>query len=59
LRKENDFFNREGKVKSDKEGNRQREEEISRREKALEDHLKNGKLTQEKIRQIRHPNAVF
>jgi hypothetical protein len=53
------FFNREGKVKSDKEGNRQREEEISRREKALKDHLKNGKLTQREIREIIDANTVF
>ena len=41
------------KVKSDEETLRIREQEISRREKALEraldDHLKNGKLTQEEI----------
>jgi hypothetical protein len=52
------FLDREEKVKSDKEGNRQRDEEISRREKALGDHFKNEKLTQEKIRKIRSPNVV-
>ena len=40
-----------------------REQEISRREKALEraleDHLKNEKLTQSEIRQIIYPNQVF
>ena len=59
----NYFFNHEKKVKSDTEANKLREEEIIRKEKALEraleDHLKNGKLTQEKIWQIRDPNAVF
>jgi hypothetical protein len=57
------FSDREEKVKSDEETLRIREQEISRREKslerALEDHLKNGKLTKEKIWEIRDPNAVF
>ena len=57
------FFEREEKVKSDEEALRIREEEITRREKSLEreleDHLENGKLTQEKIWEIRDPNAVF
>jgi hypothetical protein len=49
----NDFYNHEKKVKSDEEANKLREEEISQREKSLEraldDHLKNEKLTQEEI----------
>jgi predicted transcriptional regulator len=59
----NDFFNREKKVKSDTEANKLREEEITRQEKALEraleDHLKNEKLTRSEISQIRDPDAVF
>jgi hypothetical protein len=51
------------KVKRDEETNTLREQEVSRREKALEksleDHLKNGKLTQRETDQIRNPNAVF
>jgi hypothetical protein len=51
------------KVKRDEETNTLREQEVSRREKALEraleDHLKNQKLTQQEIWQIRNPNAVF
>ena len=51
------------KVKSDKETLRIREQEISQRgkalERALDDHLKNEKLTQERIWEIRNPNAVF
>ena len=51
------------KVKSDEEANTIREQEIARREKALEtaleDHLKNGKLTQRELREIRDPNAVY
>ena len=58
-----EFFDYVKKVESDEEVNTIREQEISRREKslerALEDHLKNGKLTQEKIWEIRDPNAVF
>ena len=58
-----DFYNHAEKVKSDEEALRLREQEVGRREKslerALEDHLKNGKLTQEKIWEIRDPNAVF
>jgi len=38
---------------------KRREQEISRREIALEYHLKNQKLTQSEIDQIRDPNAVF
>jgi predicted transcriptional regulator len=51
------------KVKRDEETNTLREQEVSRREKALErsleDHLKNQKLTEQEIWQIRDPNAVF
>jgi hypothetical protein len=58
-----DFYNHAEKVKSDKEANTIREEEINRREKALEraleDHLKNEKLTRSEISQIRDPDAVF
>ena len=57
------FFDREEKVKTDKETLRIREEEITRREKSLErgleDHLKNQKLTQQETWQIRDPDAVF
>ena len=49
-------------MKNDKEALQIREE-ITRREKslerALEDHLKNEKLTQQEIWQIRDQNAVF
>ena len=44
-----DFYNHAEKVKSDEEVLRLREQEISRREKALEKHLKNEKLTQREI----------
>jgi hypothetical protein len=58
-----DFYNHAKKVKSDEETLRIREQEISRREKslerALEEHLKNEKLTQEETWQIRDPDAVF
>jgi hypothetical protein len=58
-----DFFNREEKVKSDKEANTIREDEISRREKslerALEDHLKNQKLIGREIDEIRARSPVF
>ena len=58
-----EFSDYADKVKHDEEDNKLREQEISRKEKALEreleDHLKNGKLTQEKIWEIRDPNAVF
>jgi len=58
-----DFFNREKKVKSDTEANKLREEEITRREKslerALEDHLKDEKLTQTEIDEIRGTGPVF
>ncbi len=51
------------KVERDEEALRLREQEISRREIALERileyHLKNEKLTRSEIRQIRDPNAVF
>ena len=57
-----DFYEHEQKVKTDEEANAIREQEISRREKALEralDHLKNQKLTQSEVDQIIDPNAVF
>ena len=58
-----EFSDYADKVKHDEEDNKLREQEISRKEKALEreleDHLKNGKLTQEKIWEIRDPNTVF
>ena len=51
-----DFYEHAKKVKSDEEALRLREQEISRKEKALEKvleyHLKNGKLTQREINQI-------
>jgi hypothetical protein len=51
------------KKKSDKEAFRLIEQEISRREKALEialiDHLKNRKLTRSENSQIRALNAIF
>ncbi len=57
------FYDDADKVKRDEETNTIREQEVSRREKALEreleDHLKNEKLTRSEIRQIRDPNAVF
>ena len=40
-----DFYNYAEKVKSDKETNKVREEEITRREKALQDYLDARKLT--------------
>ena len=58
-----EFLDYTKKVQSDEEALRIREQEVSRREKSLEReleyHLKNGKLTQEKIWEIRDPNAVF
>jgi hypothetical protein len=58
-----EFSDYADKVKHDEEDNRLREQEISRREIALERileyHLKNEKLTQREIDQIRDPNAVF
>jgi hypothetical protein len=58
-----EFLDYTKKVKNDEEANTIREQEIGRREKslerALEDHLKNQKLTQEEIWQIRDPDAVF
>lgn len=58
-----EFLDYTNKVQSDEDALRIREQEISRREKSLEnaldDHLKNGKLTQERIWEIRNPNAVF
>jgi hypothetical protein len=53
------FSDREEKVKSDEETLRIREQEISRREKSLEDHLKNQKLTQSEIDLVTNPDAVF
>lgn len=57
------FYDYADKVERDEEANTLREQEISRREIALERvleyHLKNGKLTPSEIRQIRAPNAVF
>ena len=59
----NDFFNCEKKVKGDTEANKLREEEITKREKSLEkaldDHLKNERLTQEEIDEIRGRGPVF
>jgi hypothetical protein len=54
-----DFYNHAKKVKSDEDALRIREQEISRREKALEEHLKNEKLTLREIREIRNLNALF
>ena len=58
-----EFLDYTEKVKRDEETNTLREQEVSRREKSLErelqDHLKNGKLTQAQIWEIRDPNAVF
>jgi predicted transcriptional regulator len=58
-----EFSDYADKVKHDEENNTLREQEISRREKALERaleyHLKNEKLTQREIDQIRAPNRVF
>ena len=57
------FYDHSDKVERDEEDNRLREQEISRREialeRALEYHLKNKKLTQREIDQIRAPNQVF
>jgi hypothetical protein len=58
-----EFLEYTKEVESDEEALRIREQEISRREKslerALEDHLKNQKLTRSEISQIRDPDAVF
>src|SRR5215210_2343304 len=58
-----EFLDYTKKVQSDEEALRIREQEVSRREialeRALEYHLKNGKLTQREIDQIRAPNRVF
>ncbi len=58
-----EFLDYTKKVQSDEEALRIREQAVSRREKSLEreleNHLKNGKLIQEKIWEIRDPNAVF
>jgi hypothetical protein len=58
-----EFLDYTKKVQNDEEALRIREQEVSRREKSLEreleDHLKNGKLTQAQIWEIRDPNAVF
>jgi hypothetical protein len=57
------FYDDSDKVKRDQEANTLREQEISRREialeKLLEYHLKNERLTQSNIDQIRAPNQVF
>jgi hypothetical protein len=57
------FYDHSDKVKRDEEANTIREQEISRREIALERvleyHLKNQKLTQREIDQIIAPNRVF
>jgi hypothetical protein len=57
------FYDRSDKVRRNEEDNRLREQEISRREEALEraldEHLKNEKLTQREIDQIRAPETVF
>jgi hypothetical protein len=57
------FYDDSDKVKRDQEANTLREQEISRREieleKLLEYHLKNERLTQSDIDQIRAPNQVF
>ena len=53
-----EFYDYADKLKRDGE-NTIREQEISRREKALEDHLENKKPTQEEIWEIRDPDAVF
>ena len=58
-----EFYDHADKVKRDEEANTLREQEISRREIALERvldvHLKNEKLIQREIDQIRDPNALF
>jgi hypothetical protein len=58
-----EFLDYTEKVKRNEETNTLREQEVSRREKALEraleDHLKNKKLTQEEIWEIIYPNQVF
>jgi hypothetical protein len=58
-----EFYGHVEKVKGDEESVRIREQDITRREKALERvleyHLKNEKLTQREIDQIRAPNRVF
>ena len=58
-----EFLDYTKKVESDEEALIIREQEVSRREKslerALEDHLKNQKLTQSEVDQIIDPNAVF
>ena len=50
-------------MQSDEEALKIREQEVSQREKAserlLEYHLKNQRLLQREINQIRAPNAVF
>jgi predicted transcriptional regulator len=56
----NDFFNREKKVKSDTEANKLREEEIARREKALEAYLAARKLTVDEFyNDPNKPDRVF
>jgi hypothetical protein len=57
------FYDRSDKVRHDEEANTLREEKIAEREialeRALEYHLKNEKLTQREINQIRAPSRVF
>jgi hypothetical protein len=54
-----DFYNHAKKGKCDGEALRIREQEAARQERALEDHLKNEKLTLEEIWQIRDADSVF
>jgi hypothetical protein len=58
-----EFLDYTKKVQNDEEALRIREQEISQREKSLEkaldDHLKNEKLTQEEIDEIRGRGPVF
>jgi hypothetical protein len=58
-----EFCDYTDKEKYDKETNTLRQQELSRREKALErvleDHLKNSKITQSDIGQIIDPDVVF
>jgi type II secretory pathway component PulJ len=57
-----EFLDYTQKVRSDEQTNTEREQEISRREKALErrlDHLKNEKTKTRETGEIRNSNAVF
>ena len=54
-----EFLDYTKKVQSDEEALRIREQEAARQERALEDHLKNEKLTLEEIWQIRDADSVF